>query len=234
MKFYVILLFIIIVLLIGDLIFLYKIFKTLKKDREINPREEYFELKYNINLLKAITAILIFVIGFFGYNSYNNIKENIEKDIKGQQNEISIVFEKIGALNDTINNLEVLKAKLESAIKTYEKSLKSINNKINNINSTTKYNPKIYIVKDLKFSYDKSKDGLKIYFRDLKTMFGEKLPDFKNVPFINVSGYTISMAIVEITNEYMVVSSGSAYGRGTKQEDGNYYYRFDLWIASYE
>src|SRR5690606_37617796 len=111
-----ILLFIIIILLIGDFFFLRKIYNFSKKRKQIATDEKYFELKYNINLLRAISAILIFTIGFFGYSSYKDLKNKLNSDLEEstvkQNDKILKIGQNIEFLKKDIDSLESLKEEL--------------------------------------------------------------------------------------------------------------------------
>lgn len=74
------------VLIISDVYFLYKIFKTARLKKKSLPDERYFELKYNINLLKAVSAILIFLLGFLGFTTYRDITTIVESDFEERFN----------------------------------------------------------------------------------------------------------------------------------------------------
>ncbi len=139
-----ILLFIVCVLLIGDLVFLKRLIKMSKNNSKVSENEKYFELKYHINLLKSTSAILLFVIGYFGYSSYKDLKTNIktdfEKNIQHQKDEIESVSLKIKEINTSIDSLKELKNSLELVVNDYQNRLTNISQKILSINNSTKYN----------------------------------------------------------------------------------------------
>lgn len=226
---------IIIVLLIWDLNILRKIYKESQLGNSTLSDEKYFELKYNINLVKAISAIGIFIIGFLGFSTYDGFKEEIttdlDKSINIQDSHIELINSKINSLNQTLDTLEVYKNNLEKLTISYQKNLQSINKKISSINNAARYNPRIYVVNNLKYSYKKNENGLRIYFKDLTTIFGEKLPIFSRKPYINTEGHNIDIEIQEVTKTYVDFSSGSALGYGIDEFDT---YIFDIWIASFD
>lgn len=236
-----ILLFIIGIFLIGDLYFLRRIYKQGKNGKEIFSDEKYYELKFSINLLKAISAILIFVIGFLGYSTIKDFSDNLEKDtnkqIGDQKKEIIKISKNIENIKLSVDSLENLKKNFEDVIKTYESNLKNVNKKISNIKTSLKYNPRIYIVNDLKFykSNFNRNNLLIIYFKDLLTIFGEHLPDFRKTPYINIQGHNIEINIQKVTNTYVEFISNSHDGFGIKDESKNEnYFNFDIWIASFD
>lgn len=236
-----ILLFIICVLLIGDLFFLRKIYKNGVKGDQVLVDEKYFELKYNINLLKSISAILIFVVSFLGYSSYKDFKSEITGDLnestEKQRNEIETLTMKIDSFKNTLDTLEILRHNLQENISSYDLNMELLNNKVIRINNTLKYNPRIYVVNDLKYlmSYYDKDSPVKVYFKDLVTSFNEKLPDFKRAPLINVEGHSVEIYVVKVTNEYFEITSGSALSSGKNDpNEARGYYTYDIWIASFD
>lgn len=227
-----ILLFIIVVLLIGDLYFLNRIYKKGKKGIEIALDEKYFELKYNINLLKAISAILIFGIGYFGISSYKEFTDKINNNFNDTIKSKNIEFQKI---SKKVDSLEIL-------INTIKSKYLVLDHKISITNNSFKYNPRIYVVSDLKFSNSNFESGvpLKVYFKDLKTIFGEQLPIFSKPPLINVQvisvqGLSIFIDVFNVTTTSVEFRSGAGVSYGPDDNNLiNGYYKFDIWIASFD
>lgn len=227
-----ILLFIIVVLLIGDLYFLNRIYKKGKKGIEIALDEKYFELKYNINLLKAISAILIFGIGYFGISSYKEFTDKINNNLNDTIKSKNIEFQKI---SKKVDSLEIL-------INTIKSKYQVLDHKISITNNSFKYNPRIYVVSDLKFSNSNFESGvpLKVYFKDLKTIFGEQLPIFSRPPLINVQvisvqGLSIFIDVFNVTTTSVEFRSGAGVSYGPDDNNLiNGYYKFDIWIASFD
>lgn len=235
-----ILLFIICILLVGDLFFLRKMYKNGVTGSQVFADEKYFELKYNINLLKSISAILIFVVTFLGYSSYKDFKSEITGDLNSstekQRNEIDKLTMKTDSIKNILRTLEILRHNLQENISNYGGNMEKLNNKVISINSTLKYNPRIYVVNDLKYlvSYYDLDQPVKIYFKDLVTSFNEKLPIFNKPPLINLEGHSINISIIKITNEYFEIISGSTTLEGENDKnEARGYYTFDIWLASY-
>lgn len=235
-----ILLIIIGILIISDLCFLYKIYRNTKDGKEVAADEKYFELKYNINLLKSIAAILIFVLGYLGYSTYKDfsdkVNKNFDEKIELQNKKHQEISGKTDRLRSSVDSLEILKNSLEVLIDSYESKLKILNDKILLINNSLKYNPRIYVVKNLKF-HDSNfyiNNPLKIYFKDLTSIFGEKLPNFTKPPLINVQGYSITIDVLDVTTEYVIFASGSTTDYTPNNKSDDEYYKFDIWMASFD
>jgi hypothetical protein len=248
-----VLLFIICILLVWDIVMLRKIYKDGGNGNPTLTDEKYFELKYNINLLKSISAILIFVVGFLGYTSYEKFKsefsENLNEATKEQRDnlsqvtdkqrkELDLLTENISLIKTSISELDSLKNRLEQSISDYDSRMTILNSKATKINNTLKYNPRIFVVNDIKYSVstfrnrkNNSRD-LKIFFKDLKSSFNERLPKFKKAPLVNVEGLRLTLHVMEITNEYFIVKAWSADGDELVYDRG--YFTFDIWIASFD
>jgi len=229
-----ILLVIILILLVGDLLYLRKILKRLKKKNNTNVDEKYFELKYHLNLLKSISAILLFVFGFIGYSGFNDFKKEMSEDfdnsLKTQREEIIKMDESLKEYEKSIDSLVEFKNQLKNIMELNDTDLKRINNKVSSINNSFKYNPKIYIINGLK--YPDSNDEMKFEFSRMKTIHDEDLPKFTKAPFITVQGYRAGIDILEITTNYVLLDMSVTYDHpnGLKKN----YFEFDLWIGSQE
>ncbi|NJX14085.1 hypothetical protein [Tamlana crocina] len=233
-----IMLIIILVLIISDVFFLWKIFKNIGKRKKGLPDERYFELKYNINLLKAVSAILIFLVGFLGFNSYNNITENIDKDfsekLEKQNARIDILTTKLRNYESLVDSLEVKEGESVKNLGEINQQFVEINNKIKQIQEDLKYTTKVYVVRDLKFypslRVGSRKESQTYWFKEMSTIYGERLPKFKSKPLITLEGKSINLDIAVLTKDYIKIGSGLEHGYDEDEPDPEFYY-FDMWIA---
>jgi hypothetical protein len=232
-----ILLIVILVLIVSDVYFLRKILKNLDKKKRDLPDERYFELKYNINLLKAVSAILIFLIGFLGFNTYNNISENLNKTFTDKLNTQNKKIDSlINLVSDYEENIESLKIEEGESVKNLgeiNQKFRIITDKLKNNQEALKYTTKVYVINNLKFPADKfgapiQEDDFKIRFEDLKTINGESLPKFKTKPMVMLECRGLLLDIIETTNEYVKIGSGIGSGYGGENPE---FYYFDMWIA---
>ncbi|GBF18229.1 hypothetical protein C21_00386 [Arenibacter sp. NBRC 103722] len=234
-----ILLFIICILLGWDIYLLRKIYKSGLNGISMLADEKYFELKYNINLLKSISAILIFVVGFLGYSSYNNFKDEFSNDLnkvtENQRKQLDSITENIRVISESLDELESLKNNLQQNISDYDSRMSLLNGKVSSINNTLKYNPRIFVTTGIRYplsTIHKMANGVKVYFKDLKTSFNEDLPKFKKAPLVNVEGYRLDLHILEITEEYFRVGAWSY--DNSEIDDKRGYFTFDIWLASFD
>jgi hypothetical protein len=217
--------------MISDVFFLRKIYKGINRKKKYIPDEKYFELKYNINLLKAVSAILIFLIGFLGFNSYNNISDNLTLDFierfKKQNKRIDSLTTKLSDYKGFVDSLKVEENETVENLDEINRKFKSINNKLQKNQESLKYTTKVFVVKGLKYVCNENINRL--YFRDLKTFQNEKLPKFTTSPLVVLQGKRTHMEIWNITKDYIEVLSNM----GVWDEDNpdpKFLY-FDMWIA---
>lgn len=228
---------IILVLIISDVFFLWKIFKNIGKKKKRLPDERYFELKYNINLLKAVSAILIFLIGFLGFNSYNNISDNLEQNFTKTFEEQNARIDSLGNLisdyEKTIEFLKIEEGESVENISEINQQFSLINSKIKSTQEALKYTTKVFVVNNLKFPANKfgapeAEDNFKILFKDLKTINNENLPKFKTKPMVVLECKGLLLDVLELTKEYIRIGSGIGSGYGGENPE---FYYFDMWIA---
>lgn len=236
-SFTIILLIIILVLIASDVFFLWKIFKTIGSKKKSIPDERYFELKYNINLLKAVSAILIFLFGFLGFTTYKDITKIVESDFEKkfevQQRRIDKLDSIVKDYEETVQLLKSEEGKSIENLNDVRSEFRIINQKVSQTQESLKYTPQIFVVKNLKYSQIEGRktglgEGLKFYFKDFKTIYGESLPKFSSSPLVNLQGDGAEFVIVKKTKEYfeimLYVSSGN--------EGNEDLINFDVWIVS--
>lgn len=238
-TFTIILLIIILVLISSDVFFLWKIFKDIGKRKKSLPDERYFELKYNINLLKAVSAILIFLLGFLGFTTYRDITSIIESDFEERFNQQQ---ERINELDSIVSGYEEFVETLKSTegqsienLNDIKREFGLINNKVARAQQALRYSSRIYVVKNLEFRRDKDGGMLekktRIYFKNLRTSKNEELPVFEQRPIISIQ--TISngstLAITEVTKDYVEIVLN--YELASRNGGDPTTYKFDIWIA---
>jgi len=228
-TFTIILLIVIFILIVSDVYFLWKIFKSIGKKKKSLPDERYFELKYNINLLKAVSAILIFLLGFLGITTYQDITSIPESDF---EEKFSVQDEKIKTLDSIVKNYEGLVESLKSEegksienLNDVKREFGLINQKINSTQNALKYTPQIFIIRNIPVEPDKERVTQTIYFNKLRTIDGKKLPNFKKPPIINIQGLNVVSVVDEITSEYFKLLH-------TIESDGKQ--ELDLWLIYYD
>jgi heme/copper-type cytochrome/quinol oxidase subunit 2 len=226
-TFTTILLIVILVLIASDVFFLWKIFKAIGKKKKSLPDEKYFELKYNINLLKAVSAILIFLLGFLGFTTYKDITSIVESDF---EEKFSIQDDKIKTLDSIVKNYEDIVESLKSEegksienLDDIRREFGVINKKVTQTQVGLKYTPQIFIIRGIPATNENK--GQVVYFKNLKTIDGKSLPKFKNPPIINIQGLNVVSVIDEVTSDYFKLLH-------TIESEGKR--ELDLWLIYYD
>lgn len=223
-TFTIILLIIILVLIASDVYFLWRILRKVGKKKKGLPDERYFELKYNINLLKAVSAILIFLLGFLGFTTYQDITSIVESDF---EEKFENQDKRIKALDSIVKNYESLVKSLKSVegksienLNDIKREFGLINKKVSQTQEALKTTPQIFIVKNVVISEDEQK----IYFSKLRTIDNEKLPNFKEPPIVNMQCLGADVLVSEVTTEYIEFTN---WVTGKNYDKAN----CDLWIV---
>lgn len=225
------LLVVLIILLVWDLFYQYKILRKLDYGLTSSMDEKYYELKYHLNILKTSAIILISVIGFMGYTELENIKDDISSDIdmslKIQKDSMDFLRDELNNYSNEIESMNQKMNQLTEIIGLNDNDLKNITEKISSIDESFRYNPRVYIVNGLRFP--KEEKGLKFMFSEMMTIYGEPLPKFKNPPLILVQGKSVGLEVLDVTKDYVQLDYSSSWGF-----DNSGYFEFDLWIGSQE
>lgn len=206
---------------------------------ELKYKHEFLVATFSI-----VIAVIVFV-GYDSYKSIKEtLKKDVEEQVsattkkieiqKEQLNvqkvltdslgeKISINSQKVKDFRDVVNVLELQQNQLKNKIKSsresindYETSINDLKVKILELKNKNVIKQELYIVKDLTYrGLNQSWDYQKIYFKDLKTISKEPLPNFKEppilTPFTN-SGLVLTIKNVTTTSFEIVVSNNTIPG----------------------
>lgn len=208
---------IITLLVLGATIWNILLFSKIKKKLEVNEnienKENYFELKYKIQLITTIFSIVLFTISFFGYNSINSFNQELD-------NKINL---KVNSYKSTFDSLNSRKNSLITTVNYLDSIITQTNFKVDKLLSKNILKPDIFIVRNI--SVEGNPKHQVFYFKNMKTITNEKLPVFKIPPTINISAPNGSVPIVnKITNDY-IEFGGLMFGGNNIP--------VDLWIVDY-
>lgn len=212
-----------IVFMIWNLITLYRLKKNSSKtEKELND-SKYFELKYKTEFFVAVFSVIVAVAGLLGYDSLQNAKNEIKRELLIKTKSIDSILvkteQRIKLKDSVLKSIELKHDVLINSIPINQKKIleqnyqiHSLQKMIEELNSNNKIKQNFYIVNSLGF--DKNKDTEIFKYQDLKTNIGDKLPKFTKTPF--VIGIPEVFASVEIHN---VTLDGFAATIGIYYED---------------
>lgn len=198
------------------------IFHRLKSVTGVNKIEEprYWELKYRMDYLVAVAAMGVAVLAFYGYQSFQSAKEAVKTEINADLQTIREDVSKtenivrgLKSFSDSIrDNVSTSGVKMNEQISHNQVALKKLEQKIGEINSRNIVQQEFYVVRSLKLSADHEKvpGSNKVYYKDLITDKGDKLPEFSNPPLV----IPITQSTTEINIFNIKTDSFEAYWGG--------------------
>lgn len=223
---------IIVIILLGLLIFsiwnFFNLNRLSKQQRiDVETAERYFELKYRIQFLTSFAALIIALIGFVGYNTFDNIKSDIKSELMLEIDSLGLEIEdkseklfqaekKLGKLDSTyqyISNNQL--QSLMTGIKAYQKQVGKTTDQLDEIQKEV-LKRDIYVVENIPISLKQNVDELsgkhpsetryenysKIHFKDLRTNENLPLPDFRKPPLvIPVVSSSYIVSVFNVTNK---------------------------------
>lgn len=172
----------------------------------------YFDLNAKIKSIVAIGSIIIFIIGFLGWNSFDNINSDIKNRIISTDslsiaiNNVSNEVENISSFIETFNEVE--KKDLKRTVSNTKNEIKSLSNEIEDLSNQINTIPRnLELIKDLSISMKRygpiTKESKRFYFNEMTTYKGNKLPLFKEIPTILIfNDKGLNTLITEATTEF--------------------------------
>mgnify|MGYP001627550680 CR=1 FL=1 len=222
-TFLVVFLFVIIVFNVWNAINLYSLKKRPSKQTGIDD-PKYWELKYKIQFLVASFSLILAVFAFLGYNTIDKIKEAIssglEQKLDSTKNNITELIAKQSFIDNRMSEADTLLTKYQNiiiglsnrqsgvnnSIQTSSTELNKLKGKISEINGKNILQQNIYIVDEILLDVSKVTSGDDwskiIYFSNLKTISGDKIPPMNNPPFILAfSNENCDFRVSQVTRE---------------------------------
>jgi len=201
--------------------------------------KNYWELKYKMQYMITVFAVIVAVLTFLGYNSITNIRDDIKKEMASQldstrreldsmdQMQKSIGFRLatndsvLSVAQNAILGLSDREQYLKSSMNLRSTDLEKLKGRITEINEKNIIQQNVYIVENVEYTYDEYWDFKKYYFNKLVTNTGQPLPSFKKPPFIfAVSNQGLTFSIKSVTSESfeLIISNGTPSEYGTAKK----------------
>lgn len=198
------------------------IFHRLKSVTGDNKIEEprYWELKYRMDYLVAVAAMGIAVLAFYGYQSFQSAREAVRSEIdlelrtiREDVNKTEQIVRNLKSFSDSIReSVSVSGKKMDDQINHQLAVLKVLERKIRVINNRNIVQQEFYVVRSLKLpvNHELKPGSNRVYYKDLITDKGDKLPEFANPPLV----IPISQSTTEINIFNIKADSFEAYWGG--------------------
>lgn len=253
----------IIIILLGVLIAfnIWNLF-TLRSIRNRRSNEQqigdarYYELKSKQEFLLTSFYLMVGIAAFLGFNSLDSIKENIKEDfddkVSVQQNTIDELSDDLAVTDSTVNTyqrkiddnknllsqLEDRQNRVQQSTHLSEQQASAILKRIQELNNNNLIKQEIYFVPNLLFETSFDDDIYqKYYFKDLRTILGDKLPLFETPPSIlPISNETGIIQVKKVTSESFELGvfsyeEGSAKVEKVPGQKDKYTFKFHLMIT---
>lgn len=197
--------------------------------------EKYHELKARQDYLISVSAIIFALLSFIGYTSINNIKKDLSDQVEAERRSFN-------SLRDTaqgdLENLKITGKNYEDSVRSALQLVSVLKNQIGRISSKDVIKQNIYIVDPLvlgKFILDKSNSNVDyriVYFKDLITISGQKLPEFTAPPSIICFSKSSSLLMVDdITRKSFKIRADMILGTSPDRASDGSDVKFSLWIS---
>ncbi|MCW3106147.1 MAG: hypothetical protein JWQ09_653 [Segetibacter sp.] len=174
-------------------------FKRTNKREQIND-QKYWELKYNIQSLVTIFAVIVGIAGYLGVNTLDDIKKSITKELKPQ---LDTAYSKISQMKDGLQRIDTTLKNYGNDMKSLRENSNAVSNSltisksglnalkqnVNDINKKNKIQAPVYVVNNLEVDNNLPAMDIKAtkYFENLVTSTGDRLPVFNKPPTIIVA-----------------------------------------------
>jgi len=188
-SFVVILLVMLVAVSLWNFFSLNRLKRLANRDESPTADAKYYELKYNIQFLVGMSAVLIAVVGILGYKTMGDVKNDLSADAKISVDSMKV---KLKSISDELESKEANAVELNNRMiqmasnaKEVEQAIskvKSLEAKIKGINDKNILKQNYYIVPSI--SYSVKEPQKKFYFKDLPTNTGDRLPEFRTPPLV--------------------------------------------------
>lgn len=153
--------------------------------------DKYFELRSKQEYIISISAIIVSLATFFGYQGLQTIKEELNTELQEQKKILdSVKNEAKAALSDYINLRKNTTHYSDTVISSLE-DVRKLKSQIQSISLKNIIQRGIYLVDGLKINdFPFHSDSLNhvILFANLKTFSGNNLPKFSTSPIVFIVG----------------------------------------------
>lgn len=207
--------------------------RPLKND-QLNDKN-YWELKYKMQYMITVFSVILAIVAYIGYNTIDNVKESVRKDFQASldstRNALILIDSQIksskaefdarvantdsilNSYQDMLLGLSNRTEQVKKSISLSDKDLNAFKGRISEINSKNIIRQSIYIIDNLEYTFTEYWEYKKYYYKDLVTNTNQKLPEFKQRPFIlpiSNQGFTFSINNVTTESFELVPSNASA------------------------
>ena len=201
------------------IIYLHQVSKK-GKDNKVIQDQHYLELNLKFQYLLTFFLLASAMIFFLGWNVKSQVAEELKFDISSiAEEQIDSINRKTETINKSIAHLENRKNEIHEEIETLtaeneqlKEKHKRLNDELTKRSLDIKTLLRIYIVVDVPIDFNNKKT--RFYFKDLKPINADKLPDFKKPPIVNIQATTpqIYEIVDNESKDYVVIRASLGEG----------------------
>lgn len=176
--------------------------------------EKYFELKTKQEYIIAASALIFSVISFMGVSSIKEIKKDLNNSLATETKKLENLGRTAEVTNESFSGLSIKGKTIEDSLRSAMNLVEKLKRRVSEISSKDVINLNIFIVDPLvvgDFPIAKEKyyaDFRQIKFNTLKTISGDKLPDFKVPPsIICFPSNNATIRVTDITKDGFKISA---------------------------
>jgi hypothetical protein len=199
--------------------------------------QHYFELKSRQEYIVAASAVIFSLITFLGFQSIKEIKDDLNKEMESERTALKkIRLQAQNALRD-YQALDSLTGDYSDSVNYAFKNVSQLNTKINSIYKKNIIQQSIFITQrvNLKNIPGDKYEVRTVYFKDLVTISGERLPTFTTPPNIictSNSNAWIFVSNVTTTSFKTMIGSSTSTEPITDEQEQKRPVFVEIWISS--
>lgn len=186
--------------------------------------QKYWELKYKMQYMITVFSIILFIVGYLGYNSLQGVKESVRKEFQGSMDSLtsridsfklklsdysSIAdnqFERIDSIRKTLIRLGLKQSEVSRFLSGTFQSATDLSARVDELINNDQLRQNMFVVDEVAYKMNLATSGEALYttyyFKDLKTVNGNSLPKFTKRPYIiGLSNESIDLKVANITTE---------------------------------
>ncbi len=189
-------------------------------NNEINDKK-YWELKYKMQFMLTVFTVIVFAATFLGITTLSNVKSDVRKEFQTSLDSLSgkidtvknklayytdeatYQFERMDSIGRILQLLGIKQKEVSTFISGTYKSANELDGRVKELMKNDQIRQNMYIVDNVQYKMPNDYAMYqKVYFKDLKTVNGNSLPNFIKPPYvIGLSSEGSDLLLANVTND---------------------------------
>ncbi|HEY6503256.1 MAG TPA: hypothetical protein VIZ28_04715 [Chitinophagaceae bacterium] len=182
---------------------------------------KYWELKYKMQYMITVFAVILFVAGYFGITTLNNAKDSVRREFQLSMDSMSLKvdsfksklfnytaaaenqFQRMDSIGRILDLLGIKQKEVSTYISGTYKSAQDLDKRVQELMRNDQIRQNMYVIDDVVYKMpNDNAEYQKYFFKDLRTINGNPLPNFTRAPYlIGLSKEGSDLRINDITSE---------------------------------